>query len=253
MTNQNSAAQAADKDFAHELWAAAQSPFGEPVDAAVARVAALLAELRAEGVQASDEEAPPIAPGDEAISECWITASDIDGIAYDGPSFERGYRAALASAPVAGEAQPVAWAAVLSGGKRAGRVYASCDTREEIEAYIQDVHQSNDSLTLYARPLSFADAAPQASEAVRNEALHLLREARALLPAFTTAEAIGAWSEKVRKFEAGEVIDVALQADKAEPVCSCPHQGDGSLRWPCAVHPPTAHGTHPTKGGSENE
>lgn len=70
-----------------------------------------------------------------------------------------------ASAPVAGDAQkPVAWAAVLSGGKRSGRVYATCDTREEIEAYIQDVHQSNDSLTLYARPLSFADAAPQASD-----------------------------------------------------------------------------------------
>lgn len=69
--------------------------------------------------------------------------------------------APVASAPVAG--QVVAWAAVPSRGKRAGRIYSTCDTREEIDAYIEQVHQSNDSLTLWARPLSFADAAPQAS------------------------------------------------------------------------------------------
>lgn len=65
-------------------------------------------------------------------------------------------RAALARAPVAGGV--VAWAAVPSRGKRAGRIYSTCDTREEIDAYIDQVHQSNDSLTLYARPLSFTDA-----------------------------------------------------------------------------------------------
>ncbi|WP_081089561.1 DUF3850 domain-containing protein [Achromobacter xylosoxidans] len=73
----------------------------------------------------------------------------------------RHLRAALASAPVAGAV--VAWAAVPSRGKRAGRIYSTCDTREEIDAYIEQVHQSNDSLTLWARPLSFADTAPQAS------------------------------------------------------------------------------------------
>ncbi|QYJ23390.1 hypothetical protein KYT87_09305 [Achromobacter sp. ES-001] len=60
-----------------------------------------LSKLRAEGVQAGDEEPPPIIPDDEEIAGACINASDIDGIAYDGPSFERGYRAALASAPVA--------------------------------------------------------------------------------------------------------------------------------------------------------
>jgi hypothetical protein len=64
-----------------------------------------LSKLRAEGVQAGDEESPPIIPDDEEIAGACINASDIDGIAYDGPSFERGYRAALASAPVAGEAK----------------------------------------------------------------------------------------------------------------------------------------------------
>ncbi|WAI82576.1 MULTISPECIES: hypothetical protein [Achromobacter] len=57
-------------------------------------------------------------------------------------------------------------------------------------------------------------AAPQASEAVRNEALYLLREARALLPMFATAEAIGNWSEKVNRFAAGDVIDIPPQTDK---------------------------------------
>ncbi|WYX08181.1 hypothetical protein WJ973_23850 [Achromobacter xylosoxidans] len=68
---------------------------------------------------------------------------------------------------VAGEV--VGWAAVPSRGKRAGRIYCTCDTREQIDAYIEQVHQSNDSLTLWARPLSFADAAPQANaKDVRN-------------------------------------------------------------------------------------
>ena len=41
----------------------------------------------------ADEEEPPVAPDDEAAADAWISASDADGIAYDGPSFERGYRA----------------------------------------------------------------------------------------------------------------------------------------------------------------
>lgn len=41
------------------------------------------------------EDALPIMPEDEEIAGACINASDIDGIAYDGPSFERGYRAAL--------------------------------------------------------------------------------------------------------------------------------------------------------------
>ena len=36
--------------------------------------------------------AQPEPPGDENIADAWISASDSDGIAYDGPSFERGYR-----------------------------------------------------------------------------------------------------------------------------------------------------------------
>lgn len=45
----------------------------------------------------------------------------------------------------------------------------------------------------------------------RAEVLHVLREADRLLPNFTSAEAIGAWREKVRKIGAGEIIDVPAQ------------------------------------------
>ncbi len=65
-----------------------------------------LSKLRA---PVADEKGQPTAPDDDAIAECWISASDIDGIAYDGPSFERGYRAALASAPVAELALAIHW------------------------------------------------------------------------------------------------------------------------------------------------
>jgi len=77
-----------------------------------------------------------------------------------------------------------------------------------------------EELGFTVRPLVFGDAATQASEAVRNEALYLLREARALLPAFATAEAIGAWSEKVNRFAAGDVIDIPPQADKDGGDCA---------------------------------
>lgn len=64
----------------------------------------------------------------------------------------------------AASVEPVAWAAVHFGGRRDGKIYTTCDTREQIEAYIQDVHRSSDSLTLRARPLAFADA-PVAAQA----------------------------------------------------------------------------------------
>ncbi|WP_315136788.1 hypothetical protein [Achromobacter marplatensis] len=113
----------------------------------------------------------------------------------------------LARAPVAGEAKPVCWIekdvleSVRDEGSDAWVYWRPADHVAE-----------HDEMPLYA--------APQASEAVRNEALYLLREARALLPMFTAAEAIGDWSEKVNRFAAGGVIDVPPQADKGGGDCA---------------------------------
>lgn len=144
--------------------------------------------------------------------------------------------AALASAPVAGEAQPVIHHhGFAADNQRLRAINESLDKQlEEVMTERDEYHDVADKLAdaiadhllveigehsssncPWMRALdAIQNAAPQASEAVRNEALYLLREARALLPAFTTAEDIGAWSEKVRKFGAGEVIDIPPQADK---------------------------------------
>lgn len=147
---------------------------------------------------------------------------------------QREARSALASAPVAGEA--VAHA-VISYGRIQRLVVNEESAHEYAEQQRLNAEAAGWDAKAHVRPLVYGDAAPQASaEDVRKEALHLLREARALLPVFTTAEAIGAWSEKVRKFGAGETIDVPPQADKPTRPCTCP-SGDGSLRHPCAAHP----------------
>jgi len=49
-----------------------------------------------------------VVPDDDAIAEAWMTLSEVDGIEYHGPSFGRGYRAALLAAhPPAPAAEPV--------------------------------------------------------------------------------------------------------------------------------------------------
>lgn len=59
--------------------------------------------------------------------------------------------------------EPNAWAAVHFSGKQAGKIYTTRDTKEQIEAYIHQVHQSNDSITLRAEPI-YMRAAPQQQE-----------------------------------------------------------------------------------------
>lgn len=143
--------------------------------------------------------------------------------------------AAGESIPVPGLA--VAWAAIPSRGTRAGRIYTTCDTRKEIDAYIELVHQSNDSLTLTPRPLSFADAAPQASAEARpnNDAVDLARAGMALHAPGAPEHTVCA--ELVRLADALK----QPQADKGAAPCTCP-SGDGSLRHPCPAHPQTNEG-----------
>jgi hypothetical protein len=63
-------------------------------------------------------------------------------------------RAALAEHTPKQEVQePVAWGAFYFGGNRNGKLYSHCDTQAQIEAYIANHHQSDDSNTFRAAPL----------------------------------------------------------------------------------------------------
>lgn len=66
---------------------------------------------------------------------------------------------AIAAVPV-GEVKPLAWGAFYFGGKRNGKLYSHCDTKEQIEAYIADRHQSDDHNTFRAGPLYTTPPAP---------------------------------------------------------------------------------------------
>lgn len=91
--------------------------------------------------------------------------------------YVRGVNAALGSETHMGEPaattpspavapEPVAYGAFYTGGKRAGKLYAHCDTKEQIDSYIADVHQRNDTITLHSGPLYLATPSP--SLAVRD-------------------------------------------------------------------------------------
>ncbi|WP_286938946.1 hypothetical protein [Achromobacter sp. UBA4530] len=91
------------------------------------------------------------------------------------------------------------------GGNKPADLHApNCPVRQT-QAKLLDPYDGGTWLT----------SAPVADEGMRTEALYLLREARALLPLFTTAEAIGDWSEKVERFAADHVIDVPASAPVA--------------------------------------
>ena len=60
--------------------------------------------------------------------------------------------------------EPVAWGAFYFGGKNNGDLYAQCKTKAEIDAYIGQIHQSNDSITLRSAPLYTTPPAAAVSE-----------------------------------------------------------------------------------------
>lgn len=75
------------------------------------------------------------------------------------------------------EQQPVAWGAFHFGGRRGGKLYTHCETEEQIESYIADLHRSNDSITLRKGPLYAAPIAQTAPDSdMRDNYLDLLHE-----------------------------------------------------------------------------
>ncbi len=137
----------------------------------------------------------------------------------------------MASAPVAGEAQPVAW-------------LHQCRKKPELAQLTMKKHEPALAAKGY-RPMPLY-AAPQASAE------------GAAAPSADAALLVGFIFDRFGKpGDAGELpdnvaaavrrLELALkrpQADKAAPLCSCP-SGDGSLR-PCPVHPTSA--TQPEQG-----
>ncbi|KSQ40158.1 hypothetical protein APB26_02515 [Pseudomonas aeruginosa] len=56
--------------------------------------------------------------------------------------------------------EPSGWLAYYFGGKRNGRIYGGpCNTKEEIDRYIQQVERSDDSITLQGKPFYAAPVA----------------------------------------------------------------------------------------------
>ncbi|HEP7907068.1 hypothetical protein ACM73M_02075 [Pseudomonas aeruginosa] len=56
--------------------------------------------------------------------------------------------------------EPAGWLAHYFGGKRNGRIYGGpCNTKEEIDRYIQQVERSDDSITLQGKPFYAAPVA----------------------------------------------------------------------------------------------
>ncbi len=198
MTNQNNAAQAAPQQAVltrkqiGELYKGWACVFGVSTGSAELCIreieAAVLSALRA---PVADEDNQPTAPDDDAIAECWVTASDCDGIAYDGPSFERGYRlgeiaerdrAALASAPVAtpgntltgdgsGVALPVAGEAPPTDWQNALRIAELPEVDEALAVFCNDDTLDNAVGLVQA----ILDAAPQVSDGVLPAPCHDLR------------------------------------------------------------------------------
>nr|WP_314359119.1 hypothetical protein [uncultured Achromobacter sp.] len=133
MTDTNNAAQAAEQEidaimeqaqvFA-SAWAFLGGPFDngsglEQAERERSNLRALLSKLRAEGVQAGE----PVTDAQEAFATWW-NSQDEGSIQFDLEQYPQdlkatlnnlwntAWRAGLASAPVAGEAQPVAWRAL---------------------------------------------------------------------------------------------------------------------------------------------
>lgn len=82
-------------------------------------------------------------------------AENGDGYCFTAEEFDLFVERLLSRAtrPAQTEQQPVAWGAFHFGGSRSGKLYSHCETEQQIDSYIADVHRSNDSITLRKAPL----------------------------------------------------------------------------------------------------
>ncbi|MFY3134251.1 hypothetical protein ACOTF1_24715 [Achromobacter ruhlandii] len=143
----------------------------------------------------------------------------------------RHLRAALASAPVAGE--PFMYGIMGPDGKAHFEEFCVSGDRDELQAEVVDhLNRDNPEDGSYSVVALFRDAAPQASTEARPslDAVDLARAGMALHAPGAPEHTVCA--ELVRLADALK----QPQADKAAAPCTCP-SGDGSLRHPCPAHP----------------
>ncbi|MEN4918230.1 hypothetical protein ABE485_06125 [Achromobacter spanius] len=194
------------------------APYGQHWESWVSRhIVLALSKLRA-----------PVADADELSLE----AQEHGHRRYE-QGFAAGWGQCAASAPVAGEAQPTAYLTLDEEGSPSMLFFDVVEAR----AYC--------ALDEEPEPL-FRHAAPQASEAVRDAALE--EAAKVALNAPITADMLDSEDAKAVAVHTHALICVLKSAGAAsslqphappasEAQCSCPSD-DGSLRHPCAAHPP---------------
>lgn len=246
MTNQNNAAQAANENPLSDEYVNAiiQRHGYDSPETVIARLAQWIGLnggedgvtlLMYEAHKALSKLRAPVADERAAFKllDAWQAVCDRIVDQYGGvvagvdfAALGRANRAALASAPVAGEA---AYYAVVHGQALYG-IFTSEAAAEACK------EQGHPDAPFSVKPLY---AAPQASaEDVRNAALE---EAAAAVEDHQRAgrqwipESL--WGKLSREAAARIRALKQPQAAKDARPCSCP-SGDGSLRHPCAVHPP---------------
>ncbi len=124
---------------------------------------------KAEPAPAQDEQSPEQMLSREQIENI---ARKVHGdcIRLPGATYQHAAEAAVMytveriARPAQTEQQPVAWGAFHFGGRRSGKLYTHCETEEQIERYIADLHRSNDSITLRKGPLYAAPIAQTAQQ-----------------------------------------------------------------------------------------
>ena len=125
-----------------------QHPDDAAVDALATAMKAKLAKQRAKGYGGWDTDCTQ-----QRLSDMLRThvekGDPVDVANFCAFLLARGEAIAAAQQAV----QPVAWAAVYFAGPRMGKIYTTCDTEQQCNAYIAQVHQSNDSITLTAKPI----------------------------------------------------------------------------------------------------
>lgn len=137
------------EEFRAKVAEAARAPLLERIaqlESELVKEAARTAEEKLRASQITQQHDMQCKMHKEAVDRAMRAESELEAIGAGGVE-------ALRSAAAPQAVQPLAWAAVYFAGPRMGKIYTTCDTEKQCNAYIAQVHQSNDSITLTAKPI----------------------------------------------------------------------------------------------------